>query len=49
MSGRVPGVELSLDKETSLRFTERNAATDWSVDISSDKMMKGKNELIIQF
>ena len=41
MSERVPGVELSLDRETSLRFTERKAETAWSVQIQSDKMMKG--------
>ena len=42
MAERVPGVELSLDKEDSLRFTEREARTVWGVEIQSDKMMKGQ-------
>ena len=41
MSESVQGVELSLDKETSLRFTERKAEAEWRVQIQSDKMMKG--------
>ena len=41
MSESVQGVELSLDKETSLRFTERKAEAEWRVQIQSNKMMKG--------
>ena len=41
MSERVEGVELSLDKETSLRFTERKTETEWRLEIQSTKILTG--------
>ena len=41
LSERVAGVELSLDKETSLKFTERKTETEWRVEIQSTKILTG--------
>ena len=42
MSSCLPGVSVTCDQETNVRFNVRNSDTVWNFEIKSDRMLQGK-------